>query len=231
MKKSNLLRELVSPHGSMLIPHINAYQMRGQFPDTWEIEIPNKKPEREHGEAKIRFSASEDSLISEEALFRKFSEDTPKEPISAELRRIFDCGTFWHGYLQNILVDMGFIHPDGVEKYIIKKIERPEGVAYGSGLGDLVGVEIPSNGKWLVDIKTMNVVAFANPPSYLMDKYTAQIRLYGDWFGYDKLMILAVNKNGGDLKEIQITPDPVFIEEVYQKWITVTDRLEGCVIR
>ena len=199
--------------------------MRGQFPDVWKIEIENKNPEREHGEAKIRFSASEDSLISEEALLKKFSEDTPKEPISAELRRIFDCGTYWHGYLQNILVDMNFIDQDGVEKYIIKKIERPEGIAYGSGLGDLVGVKIPSHGEWLVDIKTMNDNAFISPPSYIMDKYIAQIRLYGDWFGYDKLMILAVQKSGGDLKEIQITPDPVFVESVYQKWIAVMNRL------
>jgi hypothetical protein len=65
------------------------------------------------------------------------------KPVTPALQRTFDCGHMWHGYIQGILMEMGFVHPDNVErklKYIIK------GNCIGAGTADLVDVNIPGQG-------------------------------------------------------------------------------------
>lgn len=213
--------------GTILVPHIDAYLERGVFPDTWEITIKNKKEAREYGDAKIRFSAGSDALLSVTDLYKKIKGEAQVEKVSAGLRRTFDCGTMWHEYLGAILVDMKFVDPENVERYLIHRIETDRGIAYGSGMGDLVGVRIPERGEWLVDMKTMNKSSFEGEvPKYLWDKYVAQINLYGDWFGYDKLMILGIEKDSPHrLREWIIPKNQPLIDEIYSRWTYVSDCL------
>jgi hypothetical protein len=223
-----LSRSLMLGRGAILTPHIDAYLERGKFPPEWNITIHNDKASRDYGDAKIRFSAGSDALPAASELYKKVTGRLIPEKIGAQTRRTFDCGTMWHEYLGNILVDMGFIDQDGVEKYHIQKIETDKGTAYGSGLGDLVGVKIPGHGEWLVDMKTMKKSDFESEPAkYLWDKYVAQINIYGDWFGYDKLMILGIEKDSPHrLREWVIQPDKALVQHVYDKWIYVMSCVE-----
>lgn len=218
-----LSRSLMLGRGAILTPHIDAYQERGKFPETWTLNIHNEKEKRDYGEAKVRFSAGSDALPSPDHLLRKIRGQIIEDKISAQLRRTFDCGAMWHDYIGQILVDMDFIDPKGVEQYKIQKIETDHGVAYGSGMGDLVGVKIPGYGDWLIDMKTMKKADFESEPAkYLWDKYVAQINLYGDWFGYDKMMILGIEKDSPHrLREWIIPKDQDLIDQVYDKWTYV----------
>lgn len=219
MDSSKLIKSL-SNRNYMLTPHIERFLASDDLPDKWTITISNKKQKRDYGEATIRFSPSSDTLTPVEELVEKYTIGSVEEPITGAMRRTFDCGTMWHEYIQNILKAMGFIDDDGVEKYMLKKIERPHGFAYTSGLGDLVGVDIPGHGKWLIDIKTMNARSFDNPPSDLMAKYIAQINLYGEWFDYKKLMILAIRKDSPhNFKEIIVPYDENLVFSIYDRWV------------
>ena len=226
MDSTKLIKSLSSKN-QILVPHIHRFLAEADLPAQWIIKIANQKEKREYGEADIRFSPSSDTLTSVEDLVSKYTDGKPYDPISPNMRMTFDIGTMWHEYLQNIIKAMNFVPDDGVEKYFIKKIERPAGIAYTSGLGDLVGVNIPGHGSWLVDIKTMNKRSFDNPPIDLMQKYTAQINLYGDWFGYDKLMILAVSKDSPhDFKELITPSNPYLVNEIYDRWVEAYGKIK-----
>lgn len=219
MDTSKIIKSL-SNKSYILVPHLERYLAQGDFPPEWNITIRNKKEKRDYGEADIRFSPSSDTLESVENLVKKYTTGMPEEPISAGQRLAFDVGTMWHEYLQRIIVHMGLIDESGVEKYMIKKIERQHGIAYTSGLGDFVGLKIPGYGKWLVDVKTMNANSFKTLPSYMMQKYVAQINLYGDWWDYDNLMILGVSKDSPhSFKEIIVPRDQHLIDEIYDRWV------------
>jgi len=227
MEADKLVKTL-SGRNAMLTPHIDRFLAdQSNLPAKWSLTIHNRKEKRDYGEADVRFSPSSDTLLTVEELVQKYTVGTPEEPVSAALRRTFDCGTMWHEYIENVLLEMKFIEESGLERYMIKKIERPSGIAYTSGLGDLVGVEIPGSGKWLVDVKTMNSRSFQNPFPGMMEKYIAQINLYGDWFEYDKLMILAIRKDSPhDFKEIIVPPNPELVESIYERWIEAYSQIK-----
>lgn len=220
MMEANKLVKSLSSKSFLLTPHIERYLASGNFPDEWNLVIRNKKEKRDYGEADIRFSPSSDTVSTVEEIVKRHATAYAEEPLTAAMRITFDCGSMWHEYLENIILAMGFIEPEGVEQYFIKKIERPKGIAYTSGIGDLVGVNIPGAGKWLVDVKTMNAHSFKSMPPYLMEKYVAQINLYGEWFGYKKLMILGVSKDSPhNFKEIIVPFNQSLVDSIYDRWV------------
>lgn len=140
-------------------------------------------------------------------------------PISAATRRTFDAGHMWHRYIQNILIDMGFVAPSNVERTLMHDIETPYGKAIGKGTADLVDVNIPGNGYWLVDIKTMNSQQFGAPDEEMMAKYFAQVNCYGDWLDTDKMMILAICKDSPhDFREFIVQKDHALLDDIYSRW-------------
>lgn len=228
MDSKKLSRSLMLGRGAILTPHIDAYLERQEFPEEWVIKIRTKKEARDYGEAKIRFSAGEDALLDPLTLYKKIRGETVPHKISASLQRTFDCGSMWHDYMEQIVVEMGFTKPEDVERYAIQKIETDHGIAYGSGKGDLVNVEIPGHGSWLVDLKTMKKSDFeSEPPKYLWDKYVAQVNLYGNWFGQKKLMILGIEKDSPHrLREWVIPYDPELVRGIYDRWTYTMSCLE-----
>lgn len=207
------MRTLTVGSGTILVPHIDAYQSRGKFPPTWTITIENEKEVDNH------FHPSSDCFTDSEVLFREKKGQLMRRPISAALRRTFDCGHMWHRYIQNILVDMGFVSPENVERTIEYEIETGYGKAIGKGTADLVDVLIPGNGYWLVDIKTMNKEQFGAPDEDTMAKYFAQVNCYGDWLDADKMMILAVCKDSPhDFREFIVQKDRGLLDSIYERW-------------
>jgi hypothetical protein len=218
LDSKKFLKTLTVGRGSILTPHIDAYQRRGVFPDKWDVEIRNTKENDGH------FHPSGDCLVSAKDLYLSKKGLLLPQPITPALRRTFDCGHMWHGYIQNILIDMGFVTPENVENHTVHKIVRPSGTAIGSGTGDLVDVQIPGQGSWLVDIKTMRKDLFDQGADDLtLAKWAAQVNCYGDWFNQDKMMILAICKDSPhNFREYIIERDDALLEEIYEKWIYVT---------
>lgn len=205
--------------GYILVPHINRYQDAGEFPETWNVEIRNYK------ESDPYFHPSGDTFTSPEQLAKEKLGKATKMPVRHPLRRIFDCGHFWHGYYQGILVEMGVVEPDNVERSFT--VNRRNFV--GKGTVDLYDVQIPgSKGKWIVDLKTVSDTEYdTGIREETMKKWTAQLSLYGEWTGCRNLMILAIRKGGTknptggaqhDLKEFIIKYDEELVEEIYDRW-------------
>ena len=214
-----LLRTLTIGQGSILIPHIETYQSQGNFPDKWIIEINNFKKDDGH------FHPSSDALLSPKELWDR--KKSKSEPISSALRRTFDCGHMWHGYLENILIDMEFIKLEHVEVYRTKKIVTKRGGCIGAGTADLAEVNIPGYGTWLVDIKTMNKPLFeTGVDQHTLAKWNAQVNCYGDWFESEKMMILAICKDSPHaMREYIIQKDQRLLDEIYDRWAYVAQCL------
>lgn len=214
MDSKKLMRTLTVGRGAILSPLIDEYQRRGKFPEYWDIRVPNEKEWDEH------FHPSGDCFTNVETLVLQKQKLLTSPPVSANLRRTFDIGHLYHGYLEEIVKHMGLVSPQNVEREIYKEFRTSNGVKFfGKGTADLVDVNIPGHGLWLVDIKTMNKESFGAPDDKLMEKYNAQVNCYGDWLGIEKMMILAICKDSPhDFREFIVPRDEVTLDDVYDRW-------------
>lgn len=216
----------------ILVPHIDRYQALGDFPDVWNIEIRNTK------ESDPYFHPSGDCFTDVEQLVAEKTGKAKRRGIDFALRRVFDCGHFWHGYYQEILVAMGLVAPENVEKqvtHVHKNLigatkERCEQVLWiGRGTLDLYDVTIPGQKEtFIVDLKTMNNKEFdEGPRAETFAKWEAQVNCYMDWTGCRNAIILGVRKGGApgiagrpqhDLKEFKISYKPELLKDIYGRW-------------
>jgi hypothetical protein len=137
-----------------------------------------------------------------------------------------------HGYFESIITDMGLIDAEHVELFKIQELPTEYGTVLGAGTGDLVGVQIPNQGEWLVDLKTMTSNEFeAGARDFTLQKWTAQVNCYGDWFGYDKMMVLAIQKDYPHaLREYKIERDEDLLSSIYNKWGYVESCLRNNIV-
>lgn len=218
-----LLKTLTANQGSILVPHIDNFLInkRKEFPSTWEITIPNFKAGDGY------YHPSSDCFLSSQDLWKKRKGLLLQKPINAALQKTFDCGHMWHGYLQNLLIAMNFVTEENVERKIQHTIlESPEVI--GSGTADLVDVDIPGHGKWLIDIKTMGKKEFdSGANEWTMLKWKAQVSCYMDWLNVDKCMILAICKDSPHImREYQMLKDEKLLAEIYERWAYTSYCLE-----
>lgn len=221
-----LLKTLTAGHGTILVPHINAYQARANFPAVWNIEIRNQKPEDGH------FHPSSDAFAPPLDLWKAKKGLLLRSPITPALRRTFDCGHMWHGYLQEMLIEMGLVERGNVERYIAKTRADQHGRPFTcAGTADLVDVDVPGHGKWLVDIKTMNHTEFGQGASdKTLLKWKAQVSCYMDWLGAERAFVLAICKDSPhDMREYQIQKDDTLLGEIYDRWGYVAQCLRADV--
>jgi hypothetical protein len=213
------MRTLTVGRGAILSPLIDEYQRREKFPPYWTVTIHNEKEWDEH------FHPSSDVFTDPEMLFLEKTQTFKRRPISANLRRTFDVGHLFHGYIESILQDMGLVSPQNVEREILHAYVSPNGTHFfGKGTADLVDVNIPGHGLWLVDIKTMNSQTFGAPPDDLLKKYFAQVNCYGDWLGIQKMMILAICKDSPhDFREFIVPRDESVLQGIESRWSEAAD--------
>jgi hypothetical protein len=154
-------------------------------------------------------------------LFRQKKGTAPKKPITAALRKTFICGHMWHSFLETILQEMGFVQPDKVEVERTITLMRQATEFTCRGTIDLLDVEIPERGAWLVDIKTMNKGEFeAGANKLTFKKWLAQVSCYMDWMDRDQAMILAVCKDSPhQMREYIIEKDKEMLEGIYNRWV------------
>ncbi len=214
MDSKKLRKTMTAGQGAILVPLIEAYQQRAKFPSEWQITIKNEKKPDGH------FHPSSDAFADVHDLWLDKQGKLVRSSISPALRRTFDIGHMIHGYLQNILLDMELVREANIERYIKQTVEGKYGLCVGAGTGDLVDVEIPGHGHWLVDIKTMKKSEYESGPQELtMKKWTAQVSCYMDWFLSPKAMILAFCKDSPhEMREFQIIRDDVMLKGIYDRW-------------
>jgi hypothetical protein len=225
MLNKTLLKKLST--GNLLVPYIDQYQNKGDFPDKWTVEIENfrRSPDQ-------CFHPSGDCMASPMELYKRLTGQETKR-VAAGLRRVFDCGHFWHAYYQSIIVEMGYAKAENVERSY--KHEHLDGWT-GKGTLDLI-VNFPKGGDYIVDLKTMNDNEFDTGPfPQTLAKWTAQVNCYMDWTGIRKAFILCIRKGGSpgkgglpahDLKEIAIEYDEDLIQDIYNKWSYVWDCVQS----
>jgi hypothetical protein len=221
----------------ILVPHIDLYQSKGEFPDVWNIEIRNTKAPDPY------FHPSGDCFTDPVTLYlEKSGQGRASRTIDYGLRRVFDCGHFWHGYYQNILVEMGFVEPNNVEKPVTyERVGRDTGFELlwtGRGTIDLFDVKIPGQPhSYIVDLKTMGDEEFDNGPRpETFKKWEAQLNCYMDWTGLHHGFILGVRKGGTrgpagrpqhDLKEFRVAYQPALLSDIYRRWEQAQRYLDG----
>lgn len=216
------IRNLTVGRGSILVPHLDAYLSRDDLPDVPIVIGRNKEPDPYFHPSGDCFRDPWDLFVEKWAIRQQIAK---REHLGAAMRKVFDTGHFWHGYIQHALVDMGFLDPEGVEQ----KLTFDGGGFTARGTGDCVGVRIPGHGEWLIDIKTQRKDDFDRGfGSDMWAKYEAQVNIYGDWFKFDKMMILAVCKDSPhDFREYIVTPKPQLVDEIYLRWTFAQEMLDS----
>jgi hypothetical protein len=158
------------------------------------------------------------------------------EQLPASTRKAFLVGHYWHQVLQYIICNklrwctLSNIECRGISDWSTGHLP----FHYVTGSGDIAPCIAPD---WtgLVDIKTMGSRYFnlehlptdTYGDSYsTAEKYECQINIYMDLFDLDSAIILAVNKDNGQLKEFMFQKDQELIDTIYAKWKFVSDCLD-----
>jgi hypothetical protein len=157
-------------------------------------------------EVKIHPSALANQCIR--AAYYELSEvpASNKANISAGTQRIFDVGTWWHTYIQDLLAVAGVLI--GREVSVKSKKYRISGRADGIVLEDGI--------KYLLEIKTMNSWSFGGltAPN---ENHITQASLYADILGLDRILFIYINKDTSALKEFKIHKENSQLIRAYEK--------------
>jgi hypothetical protein len=216
----------------LLVPHLDGWFNRGEFPDTIDFAIRlNKEPDD-------AFHPSSDSSLCAQQLFAKRMGHTYGRPFTGSSFKAFMVGHYWHEVIQYILVELGFSEQSDVEKqHIVENtgtgfihcggVSNVESVPvtgrgnvwWARGYIDIAHCRIPGRGDYLIDIKTMRAMEFAKNRPSLWDKYYAQLQMYLDWEGMQTAIVLCVEKDSPHrFKEILVERNRSFAEKVYERW-------------
>jgi hypothetical protein len=234
LDKSKLVRNLAAK--TKLIPHLDKFiKEHGDF--AWHYDYSPK-------EGDDGWHPSGDCTPSLNELYWKAKEPT-KEDFGASLIKTFQVGHFWHQYLQECVLYLGFAGGGDIERRGIQgwgelvNRETPphlnaprdffQPFHYATGSGDVAPCQVPGHGEYVVDFKTMGTHDFKRNgmPDWCKDKYEAQINIYMDFFELDKALIVCILKDTPhDMKEFSFTRNQPLIDAIYQKW----DLVSHCLV-
>ena len=161
-------------------------------------------------EAKIHPSSLRNSCSR--AVYYELSGVEPSNPenrsIDAKLQRIFDTGTWWHTYIQNLLDKSGILI--GREVSVVCKKRKINGK--GDGI-----VKFPSTRKKiLLEIKSINSFAFGRLGKPVED-HLYQGTIYADVLGLEEIIFLYINKDTCEFKEYRVPVSKELLEEANTK--------------
>lgn len=225
LTKHSMARKLVSK--TKLAVHIDrAIEQTGDF--EWDYKYEPKKGDN-------AWHPSGDCTLTPRELFDKAIGATESDPIGAGLRKTFQVGHFWHGYLQHIVVELlGYADWDAIErsgqKVWAEEDGKPKAYHWCRGSADIAPVVIPGQGEFLVDFKTMGSFDFKRTtlPDWSAAKYECQMNIYMDFFDLDQAIIVAINKDSPhELKEFIFDRNQQLIDTIYNKWYYVGECLES----
>ena len=228
LTKHSMSRKLVAK--TKLAIHLDrAIDEAGDF--EWTYEYKTKKSDD-------AWHPSGDCTPSPRELFDKACGATERQPIGGALRKTFQVGHFWHGYLQEVVVNhLGYAKPEAIErkgkKVWAEEDGKPKPFHWVTGAADVAPVVIPGLGEYLVDFKTMGSFDFKRTelPDWSASKYECQMNIYMDLFDIDRTIILGINKDSPhEFKEIIFNRNQPLIDSIYDKWHYVSDCLDNGII-
>jgi hypothetical protein len=143
-------------------------------------------------------------------------------------------GHFWHQFLQHIMVRYEMVEPSAIERPGWVNLagegrDLDKMAPFWAGIGSAdVAPWTFRDADYIVDFKTMgsrNFQAITLPEDFRA-KYECQMNIYMDFFGYDRALILGVNKDTPhDFKEFEFRRNQPLIDVIYNKWKFVA----GCL--
>ena len=213
----------------ILVPYLNNYFATANWPDNWQFTV---HPNKEKDDA---FHPSSALMCLKALWFKMEGYEFPEELKDFGQQKNFLFGHFYHTTLQWIMVEgLGFATWDDIEKEFDFHLETPKGNPYRvRGFVDIAKCVIPNTDPFLVDIKTMNARIYAQSPTpdFWVEKFEAQVRMYLDFTGLDKAVVLLVEKDSPHrFKELVIERDDLFVDQIVEGWESVVDaRAEGII--
>jgi hypothetical protein len=143
------------------------------------------------------------------------------------MRKYGPVGHFWHQWLQHIMVRYDMVDASAIEREGFKGIFTPD--TWSTEPGNFRACRgsadvAPWNFKghdYIVDFKTMGSRSFQRPtlPDSFAAKYECQMQIYMDFFGYERALIVGINKDTPhDFKEFEFRIDQDLVNAIYKKW-------------
>lgn len=203
----------------ILVPHINRYMNKADFPPAFDISI------RTHKEPDDAFHPSSDCAPCAVALYAARMGLAEKAALTGSNHKAFFVGHFWHEMLQQIICDgLGYCEEDDIEK----ELRHKSGNWWARGFADIAKCDVPGKGSYLIDFKTMNSFHFAKPPQTLLDKWKLQVSCYMAWDDrVESAIIIGIQKDAPhDFQEFVIHRDDAILDPIYYKWSIVTEAIE-----
>ena len=228
LQKHTMARKMAAK--TKLVMHLEkAIDQAGDF--SWTYTYDPKKGDN-------AWHPSGDCTPSLRELFDKATGVNEREPISGGLRKTFQVGHFWHGYLQEVIVKhLGFAEESAIERKGQRvwgeEDGKPKAYHWARGAADVAPISIPGFGDYLVDIKTMGSHDFRKTglPAWSADKYECQLNVYMDFFDLEKALIIGVNKDSPhEFKEFEFVRNQPLIDTIYNKWELVSDCINNKII-
>lgn len=140
--------------------------------------------------------------------------DEIKRPIGGALQRVFDVGTWYHIYMQNILYRLGYLK--AAEVPVINKEKYLNGKADGVFKKEVFGEEV------VLEIKTMNNWNFSKAIFKPFKKHEFQASLYARELGIKKVLYLYINKDTSEIRD--------FLVPVNEEQLEIADKKMNKVI-
>ena len=113
--------------------------------------------------------------------------------IGPELQRVFDVGTWYHVYMQNILYQIGLL--EQAEVPVVNKEKYLNGKADGVFKEEVFGEKV------VLEIKTMNSWTFQKAVFKPFAKHEFQASLYARELGAKKVLYLYINKDTSEIRD------------------------------
>lgn len=157
------------------------------------------------------------------------------------LLKTFQVGHFWHQYLQWIVLHrLEFCDPSSIERkgrcgwgtgYIHdhSDVEEFDPFHWVTGSADVAPCEIPGQGEFVIDYKTMGNHDYRRPglPDWCANKYEAQINIYMDFFDLEHGLVIPIQKDSPhDFREFEFERNQPLIDAIYEKWHIVSYHLD-----
>lgn len=222
-----------------LVPHLE--RAIKDFDEEWTFTYEPRKKD-------LGWHPSGDCIPPPSALYASAIARLHDEPHTDKINKKYGMvGHFWHQYLQHILVTRtDLAEPYAIERRAIrtwpngssplyqnrievvndKIVEAP--FHYATGAADVAPCVIPKYGEYVVDFKTMSSQIYRQVtlPEFFATKYECQINIYMDFFGLEKGLIVAVNKDTPhDMKEFEYRRNDELVAAIYDKWKFVSESI------
>jgi hypothetical protein len=139
--------------------------------------------------------------------------DIGSRRIPANLQRTFDVGTWWHTYVQNMLMRAGVLEEAEVT------VRNKERRLYGHADGVLCFEKgFPASAeRFLLEIKTINSMGYRKVKEAPYDYHIFQASIYAAELGIKKIYFLYINKDTSETLEHVIDVNHKELQEAYNK--------------